>query len=126
MRRDGASSFFCLRLFLHVLFTRGSVATAADWANHRDGYLKADEGAEYDEVIEIDLSGIEPTLNGPFTPDLATPLSKFGDLVREKGWKDEISAALIGSCTNSSYEDMVRSLGLASSYGLLKNIFPYK
>jgi hypothetical protein len=49
-------------------------------------------------------------INGPFTPDLATPLSKFGQLVKDQGWKDEISAGLIGSCTNSSYEDMVRSL----------------
>ena len=54
-----------------------------------------------------DLSKLEPTINGPFTPDLATPLSKFGDLVKEQGWRDEFSAALIGSCTNSSYEDMV-------------------
>ena len=54
-----------------------------------------------------DLSELEPTINGPFTPDLATPLSKFGDFVKKQGWKDEFSAALIGSCTNSSYEDMV-------------------
>jgi aconitase A len=53
------------------------------------------------------LSDLEPTINGPFTPDLATPLSKFGDVVKEQGWKDELSAGLIGSCTNSSYEDMV-------------------
>lgn len=46
-------------------------------------------------------------INGPFTPDLATPLSKFGTLVQENGWKDELSACLIGSCTNSSYEDLV-------------------
>lgn len=46
-------------------------------------------------------------LNGPFTPDLATPISKFGNFVKENGWKDEVSASLIGSCTNSSYEDMV-------------------
>jgi hypothetical protein len=55
-----------------------------------------------------DLSKLEPMINGPFTPDLATPLSKFGAFVREQGWKDEFSAGLIGSCTNSSYEDMVR------------------
>lgn len=54
-----------------------------------------------------DLSSLEPTINGPFTPDLATPISKFGDFVKEQGWKDELSAGLIGSCTNSSYEDMV-------------------
>jgi len=47
-------------------------------------------------------------INGPFTPDLATPLSKFAALVQENGWRDEVSACLIGSCTNSSYEDMVR------------------
>jgi homoaconitase len=46
-------------------------------------------------------------INGPFTPDLATPLSRFGNFVSEEGWKDDLSAALIGSCTNSSYEDMV-------------------
>lgn len=46
-------------------------------------------------------------INGPFTPDLATPLSKFGTFVKESGWRDELSASLIGSCTNSSYEDLV-------------------
>lgn len=49
-------------------------------------------------------------INGPFTPDLATPLSKFGTFVQESGWKDELSASLIGSCTNSSYEDLVNFL----------------
>ena len=56
-----------------------------------------------------DLSKVEPTINGPFTPDLATPLSKFASFVKENGWNDELSAGLIGSCTNSSYEDMVAS-----------------
>jgi homoaconitase len=56
-----------------------------------------------------DLSKLEPTINGPFTPDLATPLSQFGAFVKKNGWKDELSAGLIGSCTNSSYEDMVRN-----------------
>lgn len=55
------------------------------------------------------LSDIEPTINGPFTPDLATPISQFGKFVKEQGWKDEFSAGLIGSCTNSSYADMVRN-----------------
>lgn len=50
---------------------------------------------------------MEPTINGPFTPDLATPVSKFASFVKENGWSDELSAGLIGSCTNSSYEDMV-------------------
>ncbi|CAG8495170.1 12194_t:CDS:2 [Acaulospora colombiana] len=85
---------------------RSPVADAADLAALK-GYLKADENAEYDEIIEVNLGDLEPSLNGPFTPDLATPLSKFPMLIQEKGWKDEVSAALIGSCTNSSYEDMV-------------------
>ncbi|SCO77862.1 related to aconitate hydratase precursor [Fusarium oxysporum] len=70
--------------------------------------FKADEGAEYDEVITIDLSTLEPHINGPFTPDLATPLSKFKEVVKEQDWPQVLSAGLIGSCTNSSYEDMTR------------------
>lgn len=89
---------------------RRAVATAAD-ANKN--FLRADEGSSYDKVIELNLSEIEPHINGPFTPDLSTPLSKFKDLVKEKGWKDELSAGLIGSCTNSSYEDMSRSASIA-------------
>ncbi|GAA5920343.1 hypothetical protein JCM1841_005574 [Sporobolomyces salmonicolor] len=91
---------------------RAPVATAADEAAAK-GFLSADKGAEYDQHITIDLSTLEPKLNGPFTPDLSTPLSKFGQLVQEKGWKDELSAALIGSCTNSSYEDMSRVASIA-------------
>ncbi|PPQ69063.1 hypothetical protein CVT25_004239, partial [Psilocybe cyanescens] len=91
---------------------RSPVAAAADKAAAQ-GFLSADEGAEYDEVIEINLSELEPTINGPFTPDLATPISKFGKFIEEQGWKDEFSASLIGSCTNSSYEDMTSVADLA-------------
>ncbi|KAK5987183.1 Aconitase 2 [Cladobotryum mycophilum] len=70
--------------------------------------FKADEGAEYDQLITINLSELEPHINGPFTPDLATPLSKFKDVVKEQDWPEKLSAGLIGSCTNSSYEDMTR------------------
>ncbi|KAF4987859.1 hypothetical protein FGRMN_10116 [Fusarium graminum] len=70
--------------------------------------FKADEGAEYDDLITIDLSTLEPHINGPFTPDLATPLSKFKEVVKEQDWPQVLSAGLIGSCTNSSYEDMTR------------------
>ncbi|UZP36097.1 hypothetical protein NXS19_003913 [Fusarium pseudograminearum] len=70
--------------------------------------FKADEGAEYDDLITIDLSTLEPHINGPFTPDLATPLSKFKEVVKEQDWPELLSAGLIGSCTNSSYEDMTR------------------
>ncbi|KZO99808.1 aconitate hydratase [Calocera viscosa TUFC12733] len=91
---------------------RADVAQAADVAAEH-GLLFPDKDAEYDEYIEIDLSELEPHINGPFTPDLATPISKFGELVKEKGWKDEVAAGLIGSCTNSSYEDMTRVASIA-------------
>ena len=71
--------------------------------------LRADSEAEYDKVITINLSTLEPHINGPFTPDLSTPLSKFTSVVEEKGWPKTFGAGLIGSCTNSSYQDMTRS-----------------
>lgn len=91
---------------------RAPVARAADRAASQ-GFLSADENAEYDDVIDINLADIEPTINGPFTPDLATPLAKFGSFIASQGWKDEFSAGLIGSCTNSSYEDMTSVANLA-------------
>lgn len=91
---------------------RSPVAAAADKA-HAAGFLSADPGAEYDQHIVIDLSTLEPRLNGPFTPDFSTTIGAFAGLVKEKGWKDEISASLIGSCTNSSYEDMARVASIA-------------
>ena len=83
--------------------------------------LQADADAEYDEVITIDLSALEPHINGPFTPDLSTPLSRFGDAVKVNQWPESFSAGLIGSCTNSSYQDMTRAEDLvkqASAAGL--------
>ncbi|KAL5412890.1 hypothetical protein PMIN04_009667 [Paraphaeosphaeria minitans] len=71
--------------------------------------LRADSEAEYDKVITINLSTLEPHINGPFTPDLSTPLSKFKSVVEEKDWPRTFGAGLIGSCTNSSYQDMTRS-----------------
>ncbi|HLX90323.1 MAG TPA: aconitate hydratase [Puia sp.] len=67
----------------------------------------------YDQVIEIDLSNLEPHVNGPFTPDLAWPISKFAEAVRANNWPEKLEVALIGSCTNSSYEDISRSASLA-------------
>ncbi|KAK2861313.1 hypothetical protein FQN49_004328 [Arthroderma sp. PD_2] len=83
--------------------------------------LRADPNASYDQLITIDLSTLEPHINGPFTPDLSVPLSAFADTVREKKWPETFGAGLIGSCTNSSYEDMTRSEDLvkqASAAGL--------
>jgi len=74
--------------------------------------LTADEGCQYDQIIEINLSELEPHINGPYTPDLATPLSQFAEAVKKNNWPDEIKVGLIGSCTNSSYEDMTRAASL--------------
>jgi aconitate hydratase len=62
------------------------------------------QNAKYDKVIEIDLNTLEPHLNGPFTPDLAHPLSQFAAAAKKNNWPLELSVGLIGSCTNSSYE----------------------
>jgi aconitate hydratase len=92
----------------------------ADYAKAFSHNLQADEGAQYDELIEIDLDTLEPHINGPFTPDLATPLSKFKQAVKDNDWPQELKVGLIGSCTNSSYEDMTRAASLvqqASNHG---------
>lgn len=88
-------------------------AHIGDFAREYAADLREDEGAEYDELIEINLSELEPQINGPFTPDLATPLSKFKDAVKENKWPQELKVGLIGSCTNSSYEDMSRAASIA-------------
>jgi len=67
----------------------------------------------YDQVIEINLNELEPYVNGPFTPDLAWPISKFAEAVKANNWPERLEVALIGSCTNSSYEDISRSASLA-------------
>ncbi len=67
----------------------------------------------YDQVIEINLDELEPHVNGPFTPDLAWPISKLSEAVKKHGWPDEVEVGLIGSCTNSSYEDLTRAASVA-------------
>lgn len=91
---------------------RQSQAKEADMAQAA-GYLSADKGAEYDQVIEVDLSALEPHINGPFSPDVAWPLSKFKDTVLEKKWPQKLHSGLIGSCTNSSYQDMSNVASIA-------------
>ncbi|KAJ1966385.1 aconitate hydratase [Dipsacomyces acuminosporus] len=96
---------------------RAAIAKAAD--SQKPTYLSADKQVAadpskfYDQVIEIDLSSLEPGFNGPFTPDLHTPLSKMAETVSKEGWNDKVTAALIGSCTNSSYQDLSRAASLA-------------
>ncbi len=95
---------------------RGEVA---DMAAGIAEYLTGDEEAYefpdkyFDQVIEINLSELEPHLNGPFTPDLATPVSKMKEAAREHDWPQEVKVGLIGSCTNSSYEDISRAASVA-------------
>ncbi|HVF76553.1 MAG TPA: aconitate hydratase [Acidimicrobiales bacterium] len=87
----------------------------ADVATRHAEHLRADDGAEahFDEVIEIDLSTLEPHINGPHTPDLARPITQAGEDAKANGWPLKISAALVGSCTNSSYEDITRAASIA-------------
>ena len=83
--------------------------------------IRADAEAVYDENITINLSSLEPHINGPFTPDLSTPLSRFKDAVKTNEWPESFGAGLIGSCTNSSYQDMTRAEDIvkqASAAGL--------
>src|SRR5678810_131981 len=75
----------------------------------------------FDQVIEINLSELEPHVNGPFTPDLAWPISKFAEAVKVNNWPEKLEVALIGSCTNSSYEDISRSASLAKQ-AITKNL----
>jgi len=91
----------------------------ADLANGIAEHLRADDEVNknpekfYDQVININLSELEPHLNGPFTPDKATPISAMAVAAQENGWPTEIKVGLIGSCTNSSYEDISRSVSIA-------------
>jgi len=94
-------------------------ADVADLANTVKEHLTADaecynEPEKYfDQVIEINLSELEPHINGPFTPDLATPVSKMKEVAAANGWPLNVEVGLIGSCTNSSYEDISRAASLA-------------
>lgn len=87
---------------------RSYIATAA---RENLNLLRADEGSEkyYDDVIEVDLSTLEPHINGPFTPDLSHTLSAFAREVEQSSWPKDISHAMIGSCTNASFEDLSKA-----------------
>ncbi|BHF78873.1 aconitate hydratase [Sparganum proliferum] len=90
---------------------RGNIADLA--LHNKDALLSPDRDCKYDQLIQIDLSTLEPHVNGPYTPDLAHPISQLGKRAREAGWPMTISVGLIGSCTNSSYEDMSRAASIA-------------
>ena len=78
-----------------------------------DPEVYANPAQYYDQLIEINLDELEPHVNGPFTPDLAWPISKFAEAVKNNQWPEKLEVALIGSCTNSSYEDISRSASIA-------------
>ena len=94
-------------------------ADIAELANGVSDYLKADPEIyaqpekHFDQLIEIDLSTLEPYINGPFSPDIATPISEMRAKAQENGWPTKVDVGLIGSCTNSSYEDIARSASIA-------------
>jgi len=95
---------------------REEIAAMADKIKEHltgDAEVYADPKKYFDEVIEIDLNKLEPHLNGPFTPDLATPISEMKAAAAKNGWPTKIEVGLIGSCTNSSYEDISRAVSLA-------------
>jgi aconitate hydratase len=98
--------------YLHAT-NRSAVAHAAE---ENLDLLLPDAGSDkyYDEVIEIDLNKLEPTINGPYTPDLSHPLSQLSAAVKENSWPAKLSASLVGSCTNSSYEDLMKVAGLVT------------
>jgi len=96
---------------------RADVAELADTVRDHltgDPECYADPDKYFDQVIRINLSELEPHVNGPFTPDLAWPISKFAEAVKENGYPQKLEVGLIGSCTNSSYEDLTRAASLAS------------
>ena len=105
---------------------RADVAAMADSVSE---HLRADQEIYdnpeqyFDQLIEIDLSTLEPLVNGPFTPDLATPISQLAAAAEKNGWPTDLEYCLIGSCTNSSYEDIARSASIAKQ-ALAKGITP--
>ena len=95
---------------------REATADAANAVAHHlrpDDAVLAEPAAYYDQVIEIDLSTLAPHINGPHTPDLAREVAALGAEAKREGWPLEVSTALIGSCTNSSYEDITRAASIA-------------
>lgn len=103
---------------------RGEIANLADSISNQlcdDPEILQNPSLYFDKIIEINLSELEPHVNGPFTPDLAYPISKLKDAVKASNYPDNISVCLIGSCTNSSYEDISRAANVAKQ-AIKKNL----
>ncbi|MBU2019225.1 MAG: aconitate hydratase [Bacteroidetes bacterium] len=105
-----------MRRFLNATGRADVVAEADKIAEHLtgDAAVYADPEKYFDQLIEINLSELEPHVNGPFTPDRGTPISKLKEVAIENGWPLTIEWGLIGSCTNSSYEDISRAASIAA------------
>jgi len=114
-----------MKRYLHAT-GRAEVADAADQIKEHltgDDEVYADPEKYFDQVIEIDLSTLSPHLNGPFTPDLATPVAEMKEKIKTTEWPQKIEWGLIGSCTNSSYEDISRACSIAED-ALAKGLQP--
>jgi aconitate hydratase len=113
------TSTFCYDEKMADYLRQTGRAEVAELANQVKQHLAGDDEVYanpekyFDQVIEIDLSTLEPHVNGPFTPDLATPISEFAAAVKANNWPAKLEVGLIGSCTNSSYEDLTRAASLA-------------
>lgn len=104
-----------MRRYLNATDRADVVELADKVAEHLTGdpEVYAEPEKYFDQVIEINLSELMPHVNGPFTPDLATPIDKLGEVAKKAGWPMDIEWGLIGSCTNSSYEDLTRAASIA-------------
>ncbi|XP_022910347.2 aconitate hydratase, mitochondrial [Onthophagus taurus] len=103
---------FNSRMASYLKSTNRDSISAASSTVQKD-LLTPDPNCEYDQIIEINLNELKPHVNGPFTPDLAHPISTLSETARKNNWPIDIKVGLIGSCTNSSYEDMTRCANLA-------------
>ena len=115
-----------MRRYLSATGRQDVVEAADKVAEHLTGDAEVYDNPEkyFDQVIEIDLNTLTPHLNGPFTPDLATPVAEMKEAAAKNGWPTDIEWALIGSCTNSSYEDLTRAASIvkdATEKGLTAN-----
>ena len=115
-----------MRRYLSATGRQDVVEAADKVAEHLTGDAEVYANPEkyFDQVIEIDLNTLTPHLNGPFTPDLATPVAEMKEAAAKNGWPTDIEWALIGSCTNSSYEDLTRAASIvkdATEKGLTAN-----
>ncbi|EDV93639.1 probable aconitate hydratase, mitochondrial [Drosophila grimshawi] len=110
---------------ISYLCVTGRAEIAAEAQKYQNKLLTPDKDCKYDRVIEIDLDKLQPLVNGPYTPDLAHPIDKLAENSKKNGYPMEIKVGLIGSCTNSSYEDMGRCISIvkdALSHGLKAKI----